>query len=500
MPPLRPEILPAKSVCENSERQRRATGGAFLHYYRFLAKQPLLRVARTLSYLVPSLRPSFFLQGTAKDPFIMSIGELAETRANAQPGPRGATQEGDGAKIRPGLLSRITRDHALRAALYVFLLTRPFVFLVMIIGGQMGHISTGQYNTSREFNFHLDKVPVARLLRENAQVADVNWYLGIAELGYHAGPFRVDEQRNWAFFPLFPMVWRAAARLTGEFMLTGIFLSNLFFFGALILLYKLALAFGLEDKEARRTLFYLAIFPTSYFFSLPLTESLFLFLTLGSFYAARRERWWLAGLCGALASATRVTGVLLLPALFLIYWHTYGSSSFRDFLRRDFWKPRLLWLALVPSGLFAFMYYLYLHTGNAFAFKDILVAWGRTSGFFLNTLYQYVREPTLIVIPWDFRLLNFVCALTAIVCGIVLLRRRQSWPLACYTLMSVVVSLSSQILQSQGRYTVVLFPVFMALSVAGRHERFDEVYRVVSLVLFSLMLALFAAHYNVAMA
>lgn len=427
----------------------------------------------------------------------MSTGEPAETRAAAPTHPRG---ERPNAAVPPGILSRITRDRAVRAALYAFLLTRLFVFLVMIIGGQVGHISTGQYNTSREFNLHLDKVPVARLLRENTQVADVNWYLGIAELGYHAGPFRVDEQRNWAFFPLFPMVWRAAAKLTGEFMLTGIFLSNLFFFGALILLYKLALAFGLEDKEARRTLFYLAVFPTSYFFSLPLTESLFLFLTLGSFYAARRERWWLAGLCGAFASATRVTGVLLLPALFLIYWNAYGDFSWRAFLRRDFWKPRLLWLAIVPAGLFAFMYFLRLHTGNAFAFKDILVTWGRTSGFFLNTLYQYVAEPTLIGIPWDFRVLNFIFAMTAIVCGIVLLRRREWWPLACYTLMSVVVSLSSQILQSQGRYTMVLFPVFMLLAVAGRRERFDEIYRVVSLILFSLMLALFAAHYSAAMA
>ncbi|MBC8029285.1 MAG: hypothetical protein H7Z16_04165 [Pyrinomonadaceae bacterium] len=440
---------------------------------------------------------------STEEPAPTNAGEGARgpsTLEAAPPPLRAASATGKGPGSPGRILSRITRDRALRTALYVFLLTRVFVFAVMIIGGQIGRITTGSYDTSRGFDFHFDKTPVAQLLRENTQVADVNWYLGIAELGYHAGPFRVDEQRNWAFFPMFPMVWRAASRLTGEFMITGIFLSNLFFFGALILLYKLALTFGLDEKDARRTLFYLAIFPTSYFFSLPLTESLFLFLTLGSFFAARRERWWLAGLCGALASATRVTGVLLLPALFLIYWHTYGSFSLRDFLRRDFWKPRLLCLAILPAGLFAFMCFLHLHTGNAFAFKDILVTWGRTSGFFLNTLYQFVREPTLIGIPWDFRVLNFIFAMTAIVCGIVLLRRREWWPLACYTLMSVVVSLSSQILQSQGRYTMVLFPVFLVLAMAGRRERFDEVYRVVSLILFSLMLALFAAHHSVAMA
>lgn len=429
----------------------------------------------------------------------MSTEKPAETEAAPPPLPS-AKIEAEGRYGSSRLLRRVARDRSLHAALYVFLLTRGFVFIVLIIGGQMGRISSGSYDTTRDFHFHLDKTQVSRLLIENARVADVNWYQGIVERGYHPGPFRIDEQRNWAFFPLFPMVWRAAALLTGELTITGIVLSNLFFIGALILLYKLALAFSLDEKDAGRSLFYLAIFPTSYFFSLPLTESLFLLVTLGSFYAARRERWWLAGLCGALASATRVTGVLLLPALFLIYWHTYGSFSLRDLLRRDFWKPRLLWLGIMPSGLFAFMYYLYLLTGNAFAFKDILVTWGRSSGLFLNALYQYAGEPTLIAIPWDFRLLNFIFAITAIVCGIALLWRRQWWPLACYTLTSVLVSLSSQILQSQGRYTMVLFPVFMVLAVAGRHQRFDEVYRVISLVLFSLMLALFAAHYSVAMA
>ena len=41
---------------------------------------------------------------------------------------------------------------------------------------------------------------------------------------------------------------------------------------------------------------FLLIFPTAYFLHIGYTESLFLALVLGSFLAARTDRWWLAGL------------------------------------------------------------------------------------------------------------------------------------------------------------------------------------------------------------
>lgn len=389
-----------------------------------------------------------------------------------------------------GLLRRAWRDPAVRAAVYVFALTRPVVFAVLVLGGQIAHISIGSYDTSRDFDLELKSVAVARLLRENVQVADINWYYGIAENGYERRPFTTDRPRNWAFFPLFPLLWRAAARVTGEMVVTGLALANLFFFAALVLLHKLARSFGLDDADAARTLFYLAVFPVSYFFSLPLTESLFLLLTVGSFYAARRGRWWLSGLAGALASATRVTGVLLLPALLLLYWQTRG----RDWRRREVLAP-----LLVPAGLLAFMGHLYAVTGNAFAFRDILVTWGRGTGLFLVPLLGFITRPSLVAVQWDLKPLNFAAAVVALACGAALVKRRE-WALACYTLSSCVVALSSLLLQSQARYAMILFPVFMVLAVAGRRPRVDELIRFVSVVLFGLMLALFAAHFSVAMA
>jgi Gpi18-like mannosyltransferase len=275
-------------------------------------------------------------------------------------------------------------------------------------------------------------------------------------------------------------------------VLTGMLLSHLFFLLALILLHRISLQFGLTADDADRCLFYLAFFPTSYFFSIPLPESLFLMLTVASFYFAKSERWWLAGLCGALASATRTTGVLLLPALAVLYWEMYRPLRLRPF------PKDALALLLVPGGLLSFMVYLQATTGNAFAFKDAMAAWGRKAGFFLTPLFEYLRQPAEIAAHWDFRLLNFLAVIIALACGVALLKRRQ-FALAVYSLLTVLVALSSALLQSQTRYAMVVFPMYMVLATVGRRRNTDQSIRVIFLVLFGLMTALFAAHVTLAL-
>lgn len=383
------------------------------------------------------------------------------------------------------------RDRSVRSALFAFALSRAIVLVIFVFVGWTttapdaapGHVDT---------SISVKKGPVAQRLRDGVSTADVNWYAGIARRGYDPGPFNADVPHNWAFFPLFPLLLHLASYVTGGFALTGMALSHIFFLLALFLLHRVSLLFGLSADDADRSLFYLAVFPTSYFFSLPLPESLFLMLTVGSFYFAKRERWWLAGACGLLASATRTSGVLLLPALAILYWEMYRPLTLRS-LRRD-----ALALLLIPGGLLSFMVYLHIITGNAFAFKDAMAAWGRKAGLFLSPLYDYLRQPGQIALHWDFKLLNFTGVVIALACGVVLLKRRQ-FPLAVYALLSVLLALSSALLQSQARYAMVVFPVYMVLARLGRRAKVDQMIRAVFLVLFALMSALFAAHFTLAL-
>lgn len=386
------------------------------------------------------------------------------------------------------LYRRIVRDRSVRRAFFVFALTRSIVFVIFVLAA---HSSMHPASTSEDPHpiISLHGAKVGRNLRHTMSRGDAGWYLAIAELGYEHEQFSDTEQRRWGFFPLYPLLMRAVGSLTGEYILGGAALSNVFFFFALVILHKLVGEYGFDEQTADRAVFYLATFPTSYFFSLPMTESLFLLLIVSAFYAGVRKRWWAAGAVGALASATRVNGVLLLPALLILYWQRNGKS-FKP-------RPDVLWLSLVPFGLFAFMFFLWTITGNAFAFKDILVTWDRHSGFFLFTLLQYIANPLELAAPWNFIIMNFAAGCLSFVVVYFWVRRAE-WNFALYTLASVFLPLSSMTLISLTRYTVVVFPVFIALAIAGRSARVDQIINIVFISLFSLMTLFYALRFSFA--
>src|SRR4051794_5439667 len=163
---------------------------------------------------------------------------------------------------------------------------------------------------------------------------DAGHYVAIAERGY-------DQPLRAAFFPLYPLLSRAVTAPLQSPLLGGLLVSFVALAAALYLLHRLV-TLEVGERYARPALLVTALFPTAFFFSAIYTESLFLALSVGAFYAARRQSWALAALAGALAAATRNTGVLLLVPLLLL-----PRTRPRD----------ALWLAAVPAGLVAVLGY-----------------------------------------------------------------------------------------------------------------------------------------------
>lgn len=194
---------------------------------------------------------------------------------------------------------------------------------------------------------------------------DAVWYLGIALDGY--GP---DELRT-AFFPLYPLLIRvvgAPLGLVGDdraaYLLAAIAVSLAAFAAALYVVHRLT-ALELGEDVARTTVWLVALFPTAWAFSAVYTESLFLALSAGALYAARTGRWPLAATLGALAAATRSTGVLLVVPLAIMWWQ--GP--------RELW--RAAWISAVPLGLAAYLGYLALATGDPWSPFTVQEAWFR---------------------------------------------------------------------------------------------------------------------------
>lgn len=389
-------------------------------------------------------------------------------------------------------IKSIVSDASFRSAFFAFVLTRAIVLGVLILAANAQPQGPGPAFGApvEEVKIYVQQHGMIGWLGRAVTAADAVWYLDVAENGYEKEQFNLGHQHNWAFFPLYPLIVRVSAGVTREFPVTAALLSNLFLFAALVVLHKTALLFGGDRADADRSVFYLAAFPTAYLFSFPFTESLFLLLTVSSFCSAKQEKWWRAGALGALASATRLAGVFLLPALLILYWERNRTRV----------RPHLLALGLIPAGLIAYMLYLRSITGNALAFYDIQSVWGHQATFFLRPLWDYLRNPFLLGIHWDFRVLNFAAVGLALVCCGVLVKRRQ-WALAFYALVSLIFPLSASFsLQALMRYVMVIFPVFLVLGTAGRHRRFDQVVRALFVALLALLTGMFVLRIALAMA
>src|SRR5260370_1000142 len=145
-------------------------------------------------------------------------------------------------------------------------------------------------------------------------------YTRIAQYGY-------QTKYDTAFFPLFPWLIKSIAFLFGNhgYIIIGMILSNLALLGTLFVLYQIA-ADTLGDLVGRRTLLYLCIFPTAFFFFAAYNETLFLLFTASSFLAMRRQKWWLPGILGLFAplgpSLKFIYYLTLLLPLALSYWQS----------------------------------------------------------------------------------------------------------------------------------------------------------------------------------
>src|SRR3954464_4389340 len=142
---------------------------------------------------------------------------------------------------------------------------------------------------------------------------DSVWYLAIANDGYPA-----DDPRRAAFFPLYPLLVRAANTVVGAPIVAGALVSLLCFAVALVLLHRLT-ELELGAPAARMTVWAIALFPGAVFFSAVYSDALYLALSVGSLSAARTGRWAWAATAGALGAATRSAGVLLVVPLAVMW-------------------------------------------------------------------------------------------------------------------------------------------------------------------------------------
>lgn len=290
---------------------------------------------------------------------------------------------------------------------------------------------------------------------------DSEWYFKIATEGYR---YNGDPtvQQNIVFYPLYPMLARGLAAISGLMPADALLLvSNVAGLLAIIALFKLVREeFG--DQLALTTIALLSFFPTSVLLSAGYTEPLELLLVISFFLVLRQKRYLSAAVLAGLAVAGRSTGIVLLPVLLWEMW------LIRD--RKLFLAALVPCVLLATSGIWLFMIYLWSAFGDPFAFADGQAAFHQGTTLVSRLIAALKFEPFTRMIlndwnPWGQG--SWFTLLFIVLIGVGWFRLRSSWTLfAISVLLLPYLTLSGGPagFVSMSRFNLVSFPLFVVLA------------------------------------
>lgn len=285
---------------------------------------------------------------------------------------------------------------------------------------------------------------------------DGKWYMDIVRSGYprHVPDnvtYHINEARA-AFFPLFPLLGRAADMVLpfGD-VVAVLILNHVLGLIAVVLIGVLAeRMFG--ARVGRTAAVLAAVFPGSFVFSFAYSEALMIALAAATLLMLHEREWVAAGVLAALTTAARPNGVAIVVACAVA-----AALAIRE---RKEWRA-LIAPALAPLGFLAFQLYVGVHADEpAVWFRVQREAWGEGVSFgwtaVKNTAEAIIHPATS---PTD--------TITAIsVAATVLLvwlawRARLSWPIYAYSWTVLALMLTPATVTARPRFLFTAFPLLI---------------------------------------
>ena len=327
---------------------------------------------------------------------------------------------------------------------------------------------------------------------------DSFWYESIVDPQARFVPAGMS---NANFFPFYSWVswivaqpFRAFLDFEHAFYIGALIVSSVSFVLALMAIERITRKLT-DGLVASRTLWLIAVFPFSFFFTAVYADALYLCLCAWSLTFAYERRWPAACVLAAMASMTRIPGIALFPALALEYWRQNDFDS--DTLRKT---PAYFVIPMIGPVLIGL--YDYWRYGDAFAFLHArqlgwnravgLAGWARDFGYFFETPIfpcSGVAECVKEFAPTRTLLGVIYLALIPISIGLVVkYARTLGVGLTAWALISIAMALPNGF-DGVGRFTVVLFPVFISLALMLKDRR---LFVAVCLACVPLLLLFFA--------
>jgi hypothetical protein len=337
---------------------------------------------------------------------------------------------------------------------------------------------------------------------------DGGWYWQIARRGYYYdGP---NRQSAVAFFPAYPLAMRGLAPVFGHPLFAGIAITIACGGLVSVLFYRWALA-RTNRRTALVSLLALLLYPLAYYLcGAVYADAMFLAAALGAFIAVESDKPFVAGVLGAIATATRPVGLAIVVGLFVLTVErriTRGGPATWSTLRAMLRAPKLLqarhYLVLLsPLGLVLFALYLWYRFGDPYTFvaAEGAPGWGHGPGFrtwFKFEIWKIFSRPL-----WgpDKPLVAGHVVLTLAGFSLTpLVFRKFGWGYGIYVVCVLAIpTISSKDLVGMGRYMLAAFPLFAVLgSLLAPRPRLRWTYLLLSATLLVILTSLFSRWYYV---
>ena len=288
---------------------------------------------------------------------------------------------------------------------------------------------------------------------------DGRWYLELVRRGYPTDiPPNVtydDLEARAAFFPMYPgAVDVFDTVLPGGDTFAALLLNLILGAVAVVLVGTMARRV-FDVRVATRAMFVFAFFPGSFVLSFAYSEALLIVFSASCLLLLMDERWLLAGLAAALATATRPNGIAVVLACLVA-----AAVVVRD--RRE-WRA-LGAVVLAPLGFVAFQLYVDGVAGERGAwFRVQSEAWAEGASFGLTAIrntFTFVTDP----FESPAGALTALSLVALVGMGYCAWRRRLPLPWIAYCAVVIALMLIPETVTARPRFVFTAFPLFVAVA------------------------------------
>lgn len=326
--------------------------------------------------------------------------------------------------------------------------------------------------------------------RDNFKEAFIRWdganFLLLAEHGYQE---EGELGLYIVYLPAYPYTVMVLNFIFHSFLITALIISAASALAAGFLIQQLVSVDGGDDGEATRALWYMTLFPTAYFLALPYAEAMFMMFALAAFLAARTGHWGWAGIMGALATATRLQALAILPGLAVEALVRYRSEA----------PFKAYWLVLAPMGFMAYLGINWIVADDPLRFVEI-----QEDHWFQRRIWpwEFLRDTVDSIrlqdpgfnraAIYELRLV-FVAA-----AAIVMLLGARRLPLSYQAMgwASIVMMMMSSWQISVPRYMLGVFPLFLVMAYYGRYPIVHQVIMATMPFLMGMFYILFVTRFG----